>query len=297
MSNAYYNLSSGWRKHYDAPGAWSFARNLATHIPGVYDFVWADRDGLVPSMSENLVERDVLHGYFEDKHVLETEVDAHHFCRYLSLMCNVSQPLTKQSSTSSIPLHRDRSSKEATAGPLRYHKGRFSSRRYNCDSMPPSPIGSGRPSPQSSASSSPTQTFASLRTPGQTPPPSRKPAPHRAQPDYTAMYEGPPILKKLENAHLMSQKEIDGLPELQRVYALRKREARLHAAHAVAQPVPAYDFHRPSVPMERKSLLLAALMGRVAPGVEEYQASESTSSSDDGTELRDASMAVSWMES
>lgn len=256
-------------KYYGAPGAWSFAENLAIHIPGVYDSIWADRDGLIYSMSANLSERELLREYFSKKEVIKTTTEADHFCRYLSLMCDVSQPLSRRRKSHDIPQPRVQLSNTPAPGSLRYHKGRFSSQRYNCESNPPSPIGSGRPSPHSSASTSPSPTFASLRTPGRTPPPISRPAPQQREEGayYTTVYEGPPMLRKLENAHLLSESEIRALPEYARAFAMQRRQARLPSCTpAVAQPQAFAEQRRPPLSMERKSLLLSVLMGREEGG-------------------------------
>ena len=60
----------------------------------------------------------------------------------------------------------------------------------------------------------------------------------------------------------------------------------------MAPPAPEFACYRPAVPLERKSLLLAALMGRVAENEDEEARVQ------DGEEqLRDAFMAGSWMDS
>ncbi|EKM53580.1 uncharacterized protein PHACADRAFT_211254 [Phanerochaete carnosa HHB-10118-sp] len=295
MSTTCYNTYSSYRTYCDAPGARPLAGD-PTDIPGVYDLVWADRDGLVSTMSENLNERDALREHFERKEVLQTVADVGHFCRYLSLICNVAQPLNESLSPTRLPAHGDHFSREPTTASLRYHKGRFSSRRYNATSGPPSPIGSGRPSPPTSASSSPAATFASLRTPGQTPPPDTKPAPQRQESAYyTTIYGGPPILKKLKNASLMSEEEIYELPEYQRVFAIQKRQARLRcSAPAVAHPVPLFEFHRPPLTTARKSLLLAALMGKLGKSEKSASAREQECFDDDKLGRRDAFTAGLW---
>lgn len=244
--------------------------NAHQHIPGVYDFIWADRNRLVPTISENLHERDALQAHFKGKGVLRTVADADDFCRYLGLIRNAAQPLVETHSSSILPAHKRPLPAGASWG---NHKGRFSSERYASSSTPPNPIGSSRPSPLSSAFSSPSTSSSSLRTPNYTPPPIARPAPQRKEKEgayYTTIYEDLPALKKLEQAHLMSREEIASLPDYQRTFAMQKRQAWLSCSlpPAVAQSTSFAETsiaeHSYPLPMSpHRSLLLAALLGRI----------------------------------